>query len=718
MDSPPKKRRRTSPRLSDRASGNDSLMYDVNTAASATPPDPPRPSVSPSRPPSFASPTKASLARHNQDAFDRRQPMARSEANGRRGGPTVVSAAPPPSSHAETDSDAQRGARKNGAVGDIGEIRMAQSEQNIRPLARSPIRSPARSPTRRFGSTLSEPPRRSPVKPIPRPLPPPDPQRSEDVLQPLIALDRRRSGLDLFRGGDEPPEPELPPTPERPDPEMATPPSGIHNSTPTKHPGRRKGRDKKGRASSGSPLKQTPLKATALAEAEAGARLKDAAKRTKERPANTESSGRHSPRRLRSGHVARGIKPMQPDAELLAEKASLLAEIAQLEADLSFVAAENERIHSATVLGLEPSSPQNHRDIVSFLRRHVLPPEKEAPDPTADWLQAATNPIAFLPFGQPLTQLTKLFTFGQPQTEGTAEENPPISHHPIPMTAAEELPYLQAFSSLSFRSEVIVLPPAEPDAPLLQKHCITATSISPPDVFLARIEMIVNTKSLRIAELRVPKIDPTAAPELRPFIDRIALCHQKDAGSALVRNVTVLTWAMGEWVRVAVRRAKLWCALDQLVRDKEALHNAIQALRARKKRRYNNRRRDDSDTDDDDELGGDVPQKSSTFSATELHAHLGRTAMDVDIPLPQNGQGHDATPTVRIQWRIDFDWTGEAQSDLGLLLGVPGKWHKADDRGRLAGLPKLFDQLVHGSEDPETAVKTIVALLAGDDDSV
>lgn len=38
----------------------------------------------------------------------------------------------------------------------------------------------------------------------------------------------------------------------------------------------------------------------------------------------------------------------------------------------------------------------------------------------------------------------------------------------------------------------------------------------------------------------------------------------------------------------------------------------------------------------------------------------------------------------------------------------------ADDRKSIVGLPKLFNKLVQGGEDPFTAVKTVVALLAGE----
>jgi hypothetical protein len=28
---------------------------------------------------------------------------------------------------------------------------------------------------------------------------------------------------------------------------------------------------------------------------------------------------------------------------------------------------------------------------------------------------------------------------------------------------------------------------------------------------------------------------------------------------------------------------------------------------------------------------------------------------------------------LRVQWRVGFDWTGEARSEIGVLVGVPGK---------------------------------------------
>lgn len=38
----------------------------------------------------------------------------------------------------------------------------------------------------------------------------------------------------------------------------------------------------------------------------------------------------------------------------------------------------------------------------------------------------------------------------------------------------------------------------------------------------------------------------------------------------------------------------------------------------------------------------------------------------------------------------------------------------SDDRKSISEIPTLFDKLMQGGEDPLTAVKTVVALLAGE----
>jgi hypothetical protein len=124
------------------------------------------------------------------------------------------------------------------------------------------------------------------------------------------------------------------------------------------------------------------------------------------------------------------------------------------------------------------------------------------------------------------------------------------------------------------------------------------------------------------------------------------------------------------------------------------------------------------------------------MAAAGLLRYMGRTCMDLDVPVLGGGEGEASA--LRVQWRIAFDWTGEARSEIGVLVGVPGKCkphlsvdtcrrvallltyragHQHDERGRLAGLPKLFDELIQAGEDPLDAVRTVVCLLAGEEKS-
>ncbi|PHH71079.1 hypothetical protein CDD80_5540 [Ophiocordyceps camponoti-rufipedis] len=171
--------------------------------------------------PSFASPTKSSLARFNPAIPN----VNRGEGSlpaGRRG------------------SDA-------GSDGSLSELMTPQPGVAVEDVA------PASEPDRREVE-MREADRLEPrsdrvgragpaAKPNPRPLPPPAPE-GEDELNPFMGHALRRSpvtGISI----PPPPEPELPPS--VPDPLLSTPPRGIHSS-----PSRWKGKSK---AKKSSPLK-------------------------------------------------------------------------------------------------------------------------------------------------------------------------------------------------------------------------------------------------------------------------------------------------------------------------------------------------------------------------------------------------------------------------------------------------------------------------------
>ncbi|KAI0007560.1 hypothetical protein F4779DRAFT_619452 [Xylariaceae sp. FL0662B] len=693
MESSAPKRRKTSPATNVPVGGSDASTSSGRSTRSSTR----------RRRPSFASPTKASLARSNPEIVRRRnaartQPSNDAPAASELGDPTG------------NGSDSQMPASETGTAAEGAELAETNRDAQQRPSA--PASQP-KSPIRRATGAMASQPRRTPNKPTPRPLPPPSAEE-EELINPFRGRNLRRSPPPGVLPNVEPEEPELPPTPTEKglsDPtSVHTSPLGIHN-TPSKRP--RRSRVLAERIKS-SPLKQPPLRPPELELAKKptrGRRSLETTEQDNEFAIATRSPSTNN--KKRKLHPARNISEPDPLADKKALRDSLLGEVASLESDLRLAARENSRLHQLQQTRratLPFTEPEDGEGLLDLLRRHALPPEKEpAPDETQDFLEVALNPIAFLPFGKANTTLPSLFTSRQ-DSEEDAEEAP-ISHHPIPMTAEEELFYLQVFTPLTFTSTVSTLPrqeDAENPGPLMQKHVISASSTTPPGLFAAKIEMTVNTKTLSIAELSVPGLDPSAVGELGPFVEKVI---QGGANSALTRNVSVITWAMSEWVRVATKRARFWHTVEQELGNEEGIAKCTREMRKGARRRPRRPPAAEEEGEDDDEGLGEAGKHR--FRKADLFSHIGRTSLNLDL----SGSTDGATEalTVRIQWRIEFDWTGEAQSKMGLLIGAPAKWHGHDAKGTLTDIPGMFDKLIQENRDPMYAVKAVVALLVGEE---
>ncbi|KAI0204453.1 hypothetical protein F4808DRAFT_456902 [Astrocystis sublimbata] len=616
---------------------------------------------------------------------------------------------------------------------DLASAQLAlESESGTAKATKARVTRPA-SPVRRAGGGLSIRPRRTPTKPSPRPLPPPSADE-EELIDPFKRKGLRRSPPPGVLPHMDPEEPELPPTPTQKglsDPSsIVTSPTGIHN-TPSKKPRKSMGLAAKMHS---SPLKQPPLRPLEFAREAPELLL------PRESPSPREEPRRK--RRKRGPHPARKIEELDPLAAEKALRDALLAEVKQLQDDLRVATRENERLaavqedrsrrRTAADFPLPDVGEQSR--LLDVLRRHVLPPEEEPPpDPMFNWLEAAMNPIAFLPFGSganppPLTLPGTNVPHAQDQEK--VEEKPPVSHHPVSMAEDEELPYLQVFRPLTFTSTVTTLQQesdtfeeAEADAkPLLQHHAISVASV-PLGLFAASLDMTVDTKNLSIAELAVPRLDPAAIPELGPFIDNILQGGDSSSGgsserrtrnSALKRNITVVTWAMGEWVRLATRRARFWHALTRELGSREQVVRCAEGMRRRTKRGRGVPYDDVGGADLED--GTDKSEKKEPSKA-DVIALMGRTSLDLELPTggEEDGEGEgEEEVTARITWKVDFDWTGEARSRIELAMSAPGKWHARDDKKSLAGLPDMFNKLLAERKDPLEAVKIVVALVVGD----
>ncbi|CAJ2504747.1 Uu.00g121410.m01.CDS01 [Anthostomella pinea] len=645
------------------------------------------------RRPSFASPTKASLARANPDILERRD-AARSQRSTSSNAPPAASE--PGSAASNPGSDSNVVATQVEAEPEFG--RPEDDGAGGRRTARQTSVNQPRSPVRRVEGGLASQPRRTPNKPSPRPLPPPSAEE-EELIDPFKGRRLRRSPPPGVLPPVVPEEPDLPPTPTQKglaDPSsINTSPVGIHN-TPSKRP--RRSRVLAERMKS-SPLKQPPLRPPEF--------LKESVEIT-----NIARSEPRRQKKRRKSHPARNVPEIDPLADKKALRDALVAEVAQLERDLAFAARENNRLYDLQQSSRSSSNVPGpaDEDLLDLLRCHALPPAKEAPPgPMEDWLKAALDPVSFLPFGQAKATLPLVFT-----AQRETEEAPPDSHHPISITAEEELPYLQVFTPLVFTSTVSTAPREDEESagPLMQRHAISVSS-SPPGLFAATIDMTVSTKTWSIARLSVPRLDPAAVGELGPFVEKVV--QGGGGNSALTRNLSIVTWAMSGWVRLATRRARFWCAVERDLGTMDGVTKCAKAMRQGVRRRRPSRRPEVVDGDDDDELDDDESEadRKGGYSKADLLPQLARTSLDLELP-SSNGDGNNEAPTARIQWRIEFDWTGEAQSKIGLLVGAPTRWHGNDEKRSLTSIPDMFDKLVQEIKDPMEAVKTVVALMVGE----
>lgn len=540
-----------------------------------------------------------------------------------------------------------------------------------------------RSPSKRVGgSTLgAQPARRTPTRPQPRPLPPPGPEDEDLIANPFGGRTLHRSPLNtgvLPAVAYE--EPELPPTPEHPDPVLSTPPSGIHNtpskrrrdpiereavrqqSSPSKHPLSQEVTGPSGPPKKDSQNFRGKRQASPVKIAGQVLNLPERSKEKEKTPIIPKSQSEFAPQT----HPRRSIRLRGPDWEKQQERDALIKEVAQLEADLEL--AVNGNSSAARRLPLDDKTA-----VLDVLRRHLGPVEKEPQrDANSEWLETVMDPIAMLGFNG-CSKLTLPSVIPIQDAEDKPEP-PIISHHPISMNASEELPYLQIFTPLTFTSAMTTLTPStnEPEQPTLQKHAITVRSAGPPGLFTARIEMFVNSRKQTISSLTVPRLDPSATAELRPFLDSIS-SHEAPYHPVRTRNVNLLCWAMGEWYRIALQRAKFWVALESSLRDKDGLVEVVLAMRARKKRK---RRRHDTHGEADSGVGESLTAGSEVDSElstkSKLLPHMGRTSMDLQVPYLT---GDDVTELsdLRVKWTMEFDWAGEPRSKLGVELGVPGK---------------------------------------------
>lgn len=344
----------------------------------------------------------------------------------------------------------------------------------------------------------------------------------------------------------------------------------------------------------------------------------------------------------------RRIPAFDTNAGKRRERDALRDQLAKLKEDLDVTTRQNDRIRAAQKSGRKVPLADEDK-IMNIVSRQLLPEESDSrPTQTQMLAKAALDPMAIVPFGKPAASVV-------PPGTDKVDLSDIKSHHPVPMTAEEELPFLQLFTPFSTTSSLTVLPRTGDEA-LHQLFTIQLRSRHSPGLFSARLEVTVDTAKLSILSLNVAALEPAAKPELGAFLDRISI---GDCNRSMQRNVSIVTWAMAEWLRVAEQRGRFWSRLHRETASKELLLETNKSIRTRRAKRGKN----------DQEKKAQEADESATKSQ-DLLQFMGAQSFDLQVP-PVHGAG--PWSSLRLTWKIEFDWSGEAQSKVAAMAGVPGK---------------------------------------------
>jgi hypothetical protein len=427
------------------------------------------------------------------------------------------------------------------------------------------------------------------------------------------------------------PEPELPPTPIQrgiPDPVATTPPAGIHSS-PSKRPRRSRVLGEKLKS---SPLKPRNPPPQEPSQDQSQERIPDSYPESIPSSAG-KGKATEVPTRRKSARVM--VTP-DPHAEKKAARDALLKELQQLQADVALANQENERLrqnHESRKRRAQPAP--NVDEVVALLQRATSAPSK--PEAKAPSIFKAIS--SFLPFSSRRRR---------PVVTATDFSKPVPSHRPLEVD--DPLPYLKAFSTLTYKSTITLHPPDQtsPDSsgqnierPILQNHLINASH--PSGLFSARIFMTVDTSTLKVEEISIPTFDPFAEKELGTFVR-----NRASGKDPIGKDINVICWAMSRWSEVAIKRAKFWHVIQNQLQTSEARQRSLKKVTKKPKRKI-------VDEDEDEEERIKPTRK-------ELLYHMGRTSMEIV----------NEEVELLINWTIGFDWTGEVENCISADVRVPG----------------------------------------------
>lgn len=215
-----------------------------------------------------------------------------------------------------------------------------------------------------------------------------------------------------------------------------------------------------------------------------------------------------------------------------------------------------------------------------------------------------------------------------PPPRAKQSDRPVPSHQPVELK--DPLPYLEMFTSFKFSSQISLsrskAVPASKRAH--QKHVIDVTG--PQRLLTAQASLTIDTEATKIIDLELVRITPWAEPELGSFIR--ARAAEKDLSNA--------AWAIDSYWNIAKKRAQHWYHCETAFS-----HLLI------------GRSGDDTENAPQPQL----TKSAKAISRKDLNRHLGRDTLVLE----------DKHVLLKLNWRIGFDWTGEAESEVTVEAAFP-----------------------------------------------
>ncbi|KAH7400776.1 hypothetical protein DE146DRAFT_653952 [Phaeosphaeria sp. MPI-PUGE-AT-0046c] len=342
-------------------------------------------------------------------------------------------------------------------------------------------------------------------------------------------------------------------------------------------------------------------------------------------------------------------QPPNPELEKRKqERARLEREVKELEAQVSRCAEEivKEQQRSQD----EALRASDRASLQEFIAK-----VSGANDQVEEAMPVSRLLCSFLPFS----------TVTIPQRRNKTSEKPIASHQPIEL--ADPLPYLEMFTSLKFTTH-LSLPRGKISSSsqrVYQKHTINI--ISPQRLLAVQISLVIDALANEIIDMQILSLSPWAERELGAFLRRRG--EEKDLGNAC--------WAIGSYWNIAQKRAQHWQRC-------EATFPHLSA----------------DQTNDNSENVRPRGKADAKISRRDLNRHLGRDSFVLQ----------DRHVILKLNWRIGFDWTGEAESEVNLEPAFPSAWTEDDVGKTFSKVPETFSSLLQ-SRGVYEATRVMTALL-------